>query len=159
MGQTLNRFEIRFKTNESDGLMVWMNKGVTLQGDYFAIALVDGHAELTYNLGKQKQLLIVRSQLRVDDGQWHSLIAVRKKRLGTIQIDNDTLFSGTSDPGATVLNTDGNLWIGGSHGLPTGLPQPYYAGFSGCMDEVKVDGEKLHLVIHGENTIRFCAEE
>jgi len=157
-GQAMNSFEIKFRANESNGIMLWMNKGSTLKGDYFVIAMVNGFVEFSYNLGKQKDFVPIRSQLRVDDGKWHVLIVDRKKRLGTLHVDNETPVTGTSNPGATILNTNGLLWIGGSPGLPTGLPTEYYTGFSGCIESVRIDNEKLHLVMNGDNNVQFCSD-
>lgn len=64
-GQTTNQFEIRFRATSGDGLLVWLNKGTTLTGDYLAIAINGGFIELSYNLGKQQTLHIVRSKVRL----------------------------------------------------------------------------------------------
>lgn len=51
-------------------------------------------------------------QVRVDDGQWHTLVAHRRKRLGVLRVDNERPVKGVSEKGATTLNTNGKLWIG-----------------------------------------------
>ena len=69
--------------------------------------------------------------------------------------------------GATVLNTDGKLWIGirvrvhdvksdiplptyayigGKETLPGGLPAEYYSGFRGCLRKVRVFRKRLDLI-------------
>ncbi|KAG8224568.1 hypothetical protein J437_LFUL003087 [Ladona fulva] len=92
---------------------MWTNKGNTLQGDFFAIALVNGYPQLSFNLGRQKTLLMIRSKVRVNDGAWHTIVAHRRKRVGTISVDGETPAErGVADPGASLLNTSGRLWIG-----------------------------------------------
>ena len=47
--------------------------------------------------------------------------------------------------------------LGGSPGLPTGLPAQYYNGFSGCVRAVKVDDEALSLAAHASAShLDFC---
>jgi hypothetical protein len=123
-------------------------------------------------------------QVNVSDGQWHAVVVERKKRLGIIQVDGETAVRVTADPGATILNSNGKLWIGkplyfqidtlyegdalfilfsiemavgGSTSLPSGLPSPYYEGFTGCIDHVKVDRHHLDWHRHGDNAIlHYC---
>lgn len=158
-GQKDNSFEVSFRTHSPNGLILWLNKGATVKSDYFALALADGYLELSFNLGKQKDLLIIRSSLKVDDGHWHTASLQRSRRLGILQVDNQAAVSASSEPGATELNTDGILWVGGSASLPTGLPASYYQGFMGCIRDLKLEGEFAPLAAHlnsGAAGMRFC---
>ncbi|XP_076369747.1 agrin-like [Tachypleus tridentatus] len=155
-GQRENSFRIKFRTVEKHGLLLWLNKGATTHGDYLALAVGNGLLEFSFNLGKQRHLLIIRSLIRVDDGLWHTADIIRKKTLGTLRVDDGPPVSATSEPGATELNSDGLLWLGGSPGLPTGLPDHYYFGFNGCIASVLVEGEPLYIVMHGSGAVRFC---
>ncbi|GBO44971.1 hypothetical protein AVEN_87399-1, partial [Araneus ventricosus] len=40
--------------------------------------------------------------------------------------------------------------------LPAGLPEDYYHGFRGCIESVVLDGDPLHLVMHGTGDVTFC---
>ncbi|XP_064092109.1 agrin-like isoform X6 [Macrobrachium nipponense] len=158
-GQTTNQFKVRFRATSSDGLLVWLNKRSTIIGDYLALTINGGYVELSFNLGKQQTLLIIRSKVRVDDGQWHTLVAHRRKRLGVLRVDNERPVKGVAEEGATTLNTNGKLWIGGSPNVPDGLPHAYYQGFRGCIDSVQVENRELNLVTHGDSQqVRFCDE-
>lgn len=53
-----------------------------------------------------------RLQVRVDDGQWHTLVVHRRKRLGVLRVDKERPVKGVADEGSTTLNTNGKLWIG-----------------------------------------------
>lgn len=115
----------------------------------------------------------------MSDGKWHSVIVERKKRLGSISVDGERPVRATADPGATILNSNGKLWIGnnrcevshnrglqalilllgGTTTLPPGLPSPYYEPFIGCMDKIKVDRQILDWHRHGDNAILHNCEE
>jgi hypothetical protein len=62
-GERANRYEFRFRTTESNGLILWLGRGRSLAGDFLAIAVVNGYAELSFNLGRQHSLLAIRSKV------------------------------------------------------------------------------------------------
>jgi hypothetical protein len=62
-GERTNRYEFRFRTTESNGLILWLGRGRTLAGDFLAIALVNGYAELSFNLGRQNNFVVIRSKV------------------------------------------------------------------------------------------------
>jgi hypothetical protein len=48
---------------------------------------------------------------------------------------------------------------GGSATLPSGLPAPYYLGFKGCIDEVKVSRKPLDMLSrlgNDHSPVQFC---
>lgn len=59
--QRSNRFEVRFRTEADNGMILWLSRGYSLQADYLALAIVHSHLELSFNLGKQNAFLAVRS--------------------------------------------------------------------------------------------------
>ncbi|KAG8193212.1 hypothetical protein JTE90_005560 [Oedothorax gibbosus] len=155
-GQRETNIEVTFRTSHPKGLLLWTNKGATIRGDYLALAISQGYAQLSFNLGKQVEPLLITSLHRVDDSRWHTALIERNMRFGTLTMDDNPPISNTSDPGATELNTDGVYWIGGCPSLPTGLPENYYHGFRGCIESVVLDGDPLHLVMHGTGDVAFC---
>ena len=42
-----------------------MNQGPTLQGDFLAVAVIDGKVELSFNLGKQTKPVRIISDVRI----------------------------------------------------------------------------------------------
>ena len=154
--------EISLKTYSKSGLIMWSHKGLTLKSDYMAVALVDGFVELSYNLGKQKDLFFLRSNVRVDDGKWHWINIERNKRHSVLQVDSQRPVTGVSEAGANDLNTDGLIWVGGySSTLPSGLPNDYYNGFIGCLKDFKMDSESVSLTAHAVTSSsirRYCHE-
>ena len=51
-------------------------------------------------------------KVNVSDGHWHTAVVERKKRLGSIVVDGEKPIRVTAGPGATILNSNGKLWIG-----------------------------------------------
>ncbi|GFY62708.1 hypothetical protein TNIN_474271, partial [Trichonephila inaurata madagascariensis] len=140
-----NYITITFRTNQEHGLILWMNKGPNMRGDYIAIAIVRGYITLSFNLGKETVPLISKSHFKVNDNNWHTVTVKRNKRLAHLILDNTPSITSTSEPGATELNTDGILWIGGSTAVPSGFPEAYYHGFRGCISSITIDSESLNL--------------
>ncbi|CAL4097372.1 unnamed protein product, partial [Meganyctiphanes norvegica] len=157
--QTNNQFDISFRATSPDGLLVWINKGKSLSKDYLSLAINGGYVEFSFNLGKQDNLLFIRSKIRVDDGQWHTLVAHRRKTMGVLRVDQERPVKGKAVYGATTLNTNGKLWIGGAPEIPPGLPSAYYHGFRGCVDSIQVENRDLNIVSHGDaRLINYCSE-
>ncbi|KAL5014686.1 hypothetical protein ScPMuIL_008956, partial [Solemya velum] len=160
--QRTNNFHFRFRSNKDNGLILFQNSGISVKGDYLAIAMVDGKIEFSYNLGKQtdRDLHIIRSLVKVSDGQWHTANIQRDSRVGSLQVDEEAAIIDQSTDGATQLDTDGLLWLGGKRELPWGLPTEYYNVFEGCITDMYINDEKLKLfddIQNKENSkIEFC---
>ncbi|CAH0561782.1 unnamed protein product [Brassicogethes aeneus] len=152
-----NRYEIKLKTFTSDGLVLWRAKNKNLLEDYFSVSIVDGYAELSFNLGKSEEFWSLRSKTKVDDGEWHTIQVRRRKRIGFISIDGEPPAKGIAKSGAIALRTNSKLWIGGTSSLPTGLPSSYYKGFEGCIQYVIVNRNPLDMLASNDlNKIHFC---
>nr|XP_053635121.1 agrin-like [Cherax quadricarinatus] len=62
-GQTTNHFEIRFRATAPNGVLVWLNKGTSVSRDYLALTINGGFVELSFNLGTQQSMLIIKSKV------------------------------------------------------------------------------------------------
>ena len=74
-------------------------------------------------------------------------------------MDAETPISASSFPGSSQLDSDGQVWVGGSPNLPWGLPREYYDGFQGCLDSVIINGQPLSLLDHRNShrsSVAFC---
>ncbi|CAB3372768.1 Hypothetical predicted protein [Cloeon dipterum] len=152
-----NRYELKVRTTDPDGLLLWTSEGKPVSNSYLAIALADGYPELSFNLGKQKSILTVRSKSFVSDGEWHTILVHRRKRLAHIMVDGSSPDKVVAEQGSILLNSTGYLWIGGASGLPPGLPAPYYLGFRGCFESVTAEKRPLDLIGHVDvNSLQFC---
>ncbi|XP_061592745.1 agrin-like [Cololabis saira] len=141
----VNKFELSVRTEATQGLVLWSGKGVE-RSDYIALAIVDGHVQMTYDLGSKP--VVLRSSVRVDTNRWTRVKASRALRDGSLQVGNEAPVTGSSPLAATQLDTDGALWLGGLEELSAArrLPKAYSTGFVGCIKDVVVDGVELHLV-------------
>ncbi|VDI67121.1 agrin [Mytilus galloprovincialis] len=158
--QRSNKYFIKFRTLKSNGLILYQNGKSNVLGDYLAIAIVRGRVEFSYNLGKQseKDLHIIRSSVDIDDGGWHKILAERHEREGTLKVDNEKLITDSSTEGASQLDTNGILLIGGKTRVNIELPEDYNQGFMGCIQQVLVNDRELHLVQHRRTSsaVNFC---
>nr|XP_054602129.1 agrin isoform X4 [Nothobranchius furzeri] len=141
----VNKFELSIRTEATQGLLLWSGKGVE-RSDYIALAVVDGHVQMTYDLGSKP--VVLRSSVRVDTNSWIRIKASRALRDGSLQVGNEAAVTGSSPLAATQLDTDGALWLGGLEELAVArrLPKAYSTGFVGCIKDVVVDGVEVHLV-------------
>uniref|UniRef100_A0A8C6T052 Agrin n=1 Tax=Neogobius melanostomus TaxID=47308 RepID=A0A8C6T052_9GOBI len=141
----VNKFELSLRTEATQGLVLWSGKGVE-RSDYIALAIVNGHVQMTYDLGSKP--VVLRSSVRVDTNRWIRIKASRALRDGSLQVGNEAPVTGSSPLAATQLDTDGALWLGGLEELSVArrLPKAYSTGFVGCIKDVVVDGVELHLV-------------
>ncbi|ELU10834.1 hypothetical protein CAPTEDRAFT_223648 [Capitella teleta] len=158
--ESKNSFEIHFHTLGVRGLLLLVHKSETVAGDYLAIAINSGHLEVSFNLGKElsTELFSLRSPVRVNDGHWHTLTFKRDERSASLQVDNGDVIYGSSKEGANQLDTNGDLWIGGSRNPPEGLPKSYRSGFVGCIESVYVNDSPLDLDTDRVNfsPLNFC---
>ena len=46
-----------------NGMLIWMNQGPTLQGDFLSLAIIEGKPELSFNLGKKTQPVRISSEV------------------------------------------------------------------------------------------------
>ncbi|XP_068997022.1 agrin isoform X2 [Embiotoca jacksoni] len=154
----VNKFELSIRTEATQGLVLWSGKGVE-RSDYIALAIVDGHVQMMYDLGSKP--VVLRSSVRVDTNRWIRIKASRALRDGSLQVGNEAAVTGSSPLAATQLDTDGALWLGGLEELAVArrLPKAYSTGFVGCIKDVVVDGVDLHLVEDALNspTILQCS--
>uniref|UniRef100_A0A8C6REY5 Agrin n=1 Tax=Nannospalax galili TaxID=1026970 RepID=A0A8C6REY5_NANGA len=140
-----NHFELSLRTEATQGLVLWSGKA-TERADYVALAIVDGYLHLSYDLGSQP--VVLRSTVKVNTNRWLRVRAHREQREGSLQVGNEAPVTGSSPLGATQLDTDGTLWLGGLQKLPVGqtLPKAYGTGFVGCLRDVVVGHRQLHLL-------------
>ncbi|XP_072011994.1 agrin isoform X5 [Engystomops pustulosus] len=153
-----NEFELSIKTEATQGLILWSGKG-TERSDYIALAVVGGFVQMTYDLGSKP--VVLQSTVPVNTNQWIRIKAVRNNRDGILHVGNEAPVFGSSPLGAKQLDTDGALWLGGIEKLSVShkLPKAYSTGYIGCMKDVLIDHQELHLVEDALNNppILYCS--
>ena len=81
----------------------------------------------------------------------------RDRRKGQLTVDS-SVVEAVSEDGASQLDTDGDLWVGGSRSTPRGLPVEYYIGFEGCVQFIRVEDEFLDMSADriSTNQVEYC---
>ncbi|XP_023317624.1 agrin-like isoform X1 [Trichogramma pretiosum] len=128
-GQESNKFELRLRTTHSEGVIAWVGRGKL---EHMMLSLHEGYVVLSYR--DRREQFILRSNERVDDGYFHHIRAVRRRRSTVLHIDDQIPIKQMIDTGPLVTN--GRLFVGG---------RPGHRGVKGCMRNFVADKRSLHL--------------
>ncbi|XP_063548558.1 agrin-like [Cydia strobilella] len=161
------RYEIKFRTYNDSGLLMWRRKiGIRVR-DFIGLGINNGKLQLIYTDTDVKEMnsvtheewfQYIESKNRVDDDMWHTATVRRRKRLAMLQLDDTAPIRGYSQSLLVPSKSNPKLWIGGSPSLPLGLPSALYTGFRGCVASVKANGRRIDIAtpIRPTTTIRHC---
>nr|XP_037866862.1 agrin isoform X2 [Bombyx mori] len=161
------RYEIKFRTYNDSGLLMWRRKIGVRPRDFIGLGLSDGKLQLIYTDTDSKDMnsathedwfQSLESKKRVDDGRWHTATIRRRKRLAMLQVDDLPPVRGYSQSLLVPSKSNPKLWIGGSPTLPLGLPAALYSGLRGCVASVKGNGRHIDLnsPIRPTTVLRHC---
>ena len=99
--------------------------------------VVDGRLEFSYELGSGSVQII--TPVRVDDGKRHRAVARRTARDGSLELDGVILENGRSPEGPhQVLNTKGNIYVGGLPNAEAMTTGRYIHGLKGCIHHLEI---------------------
>lgn len=100
-------------------------------------AVVDGRLEFSYELGSGSVQII--TPVRVDDGKRHRLVARRTGRDGSLELDGVIQENGRSPEGPhQILNTKGNIYVGGLPNAEAMTTGRYIHGLKGCIHHLEI---------------------
>ncbi|XP_047526387.1 agrin-like isoform X6 [Pieris napi] len=159
------RYEIKFRTFNESGLLMWRRRIGVRPRDFIGLGFSGGKLQLIFTdtdtqdiIGHDDWFQSVESRDRVDDGLWHTAILRRRKRLAMLQVDDLPPVRGYSQSLLVPSKANPKLWIGGSPSLPLGLPTSLYTGLRGCIASIKANGRHLDITnpIRPMSTIRYC---
>jgi hypothetical protein len=109
-----NRFQLDFKTSEPNGLMFFMVHEVG-KTDFIALYIKDGKLVYSFNCGSGPSHLA--TEIRVDDGKWHSVEFSRVAKHGKLVLDSIEVkvdaYNRESAGSTTNLEVRPNIYIGG----------------------------------------------
>lgn len=77
----------------------------------YCFLVVDGYLEFSYDLGSGA-VVIRNDQVRVSDGERHSVILKRQELQGSIEVDQDFTEYGKANGITYTMNCDGNIYLG-----------------------------------------------
>ncbi|XP_070074540.1 basement membrane-specific heparan sulfate proteoglycan core protein isoform X24 [Drosophila takahashii] len=141
--QTYSHIGIVFTTNKPNGLLFWWGQeaGEEYTGqDFIAAAVVDGYVEYSMRLDGE-EAVIRNSDIRVDNGERHIVIAKRDENTAMLELDQ-ILDTGDTRPTINkAMKLPGNVFVGGAPDVAAFTGFRYKDNFNGCI--VVVEGETV----------------
>ncbi|XP_026092563.1 basement membrane-specific heparan sulfate proteoglycan core protein-like isoform X5 [Carassius auratus] len=147
--------ELEINTASEDGLVLWQGvepagalslrkkhasiKELGSQGkgkDFISIGLQNGHIVFSYQLGSGEAQ--IQSSKPVNDGRWHIITAVRTGKQGYLQIDGGSVQHGQSQGKSIMVNTKGNIYLGGAPDMKALTGGKYSSGITGCLKNLSL---------------------
>ncbi|KAM6942982.1 usherin [Xenentodon cancila] len=137
--------ELSFKTHSPDGLLLCAFSPGD-QEEFLAIQIKNGRPYFLFDPQGSAVAVSVQGDggRLYNDGQWHSITAVRRGAVGTIVVNDQYSGSASASSGSSIIGENMGVFIGG---LPEDFPlrredsgdaQLVRQGFSGCLRDVSV---------------------
>ncbi|XP_069039964.1 basement membrane-specific heparan sulfate proteoglycan core protein isoform X5 [Lepisosteus oculatus] len=126
--------ELEMRSTSTDGLVFWQGVELGENGkgkDFVSLGLENGYLVFSYQLGSGEAE--IRSEVPVNDGKWHKITAVRTGRQGSIQIDGGQPVRGESEGRNVMVDTKGNIYLGGAPDIATLTGGKFVSGITGCL--------------------------
>lgn len=125
--------KLSFKTFTEDGLIYLMGKG----RQFLSLEIKKGRVLYQYDLGEGE--IAMQSDDKYNDGNWHTLEAIRQDTRGALKIDDHTVASRQEQGTTKPLATSDHIYFGG---YPPNVKHHYHtvtnSGFEGCIDDVVI---------------------
>ena len=112
--------------------------------DFVALSIVSGQVTFSFNLGELGQDTAVESPQAVSDGRWHHVVAVQNMTMASLTVDSVTVTAASTGP-LRLLDTTGNVYLGGVPALSNRFQRFSEAGFNGCLRDVEQNGVAVDL--------------
>ncbi|XP_042159703.1 basement membrane-specific heparan sulfate proteoglycan core protein isoform X10 [Oncorhynchus tshawytscha] len=126
--------ELKVNTSSKEGLILWQGVELGDQGkgkDFISLGLQNGHLVFSYQLGSGESQ--IQSREPINDGRWHKVTAVRTGKQGYIQIDGAAIQRGQSQGKSIMVNTKGNVYLGGAPDISAMTGGKFSSGLTGCV--------------------------
>ncbi|XP_072101165.1 basement membrane-specific heparan sulfate proteoglycan core protein isoform X3 [Mobula birostris] len=158
--------EMEVRTTALNGLLLWqgVKHGESGKGkDYVTLGLQNGHVLFSYQLGSGEANIL--SEDPINDGEWHTLIAVREGKSGYVQVDGGKVVRGESKGDKVMVNTSGSIYLGGAPDAKYFTGGKFTSGITGCIRKVVLVNKRpgqhrvqpVDLRVHAEGGVN--AEE
>ncbi|KAM6979899.1 usherin [Aplochiton taeniatus] len=137
--------ELSFRTKEPDGLLLCAISPGN-QEEYVALQIQNGRPYFLFDPQGSAVAVGVEGDggRKYNDGQWHVVLATRKRAVGTLVVDHRYRGNASGAAGSTIIGETTGVFIGG---LPRdfallrqdmGDTRLAQQGFTGCLRDVKV---------------------
>ena len=153
------QIEFWFRTHFSDGLIMFLASDT--QEDFIAVELREGTPWFIFDCQKGAVEISINSlSIKFNDGWWHYVEITRNRRDGQITVDKKYTGGGTSPPGASYIDQNTGVYIGGvKQGLSFRkeiLNSVYSLNssitFIGCLKELRLQNKLVSLANALEKT-------
>ncbi|KAI0242624.1 Basement membrane-specific heparan sulfate proteoglycan core protein [Lamellibrachia satsuma] len=134
--------EMTVTTRQPDGLLLWHGQKPNTQGrgkDYLSVAIHAGKVVFSYELGSGPSK--ISSVDTIDDGHPHTITVRRTGMKGSLEIDGSSFVEGKSGGPLRMLNTRGNMYIGGVPNLDVMTFDQHEKMLEGCISNVYIQGK------------------
>ncbi|XP_077565304.1 basement membrane-specific heparan sulfate proteoglycan core protein isoform X7 [Stigmatopora nigra] len=175
---SLETIELEINTLSSEGLILW--QGVETNGtlnlrklhasikelgenskgkDFISLGIHNGYLIFSYQLGSGEAKIM--SRVKINEGEWHKVKAVRTGKDGYIQIDGGAAQHGQSKGKSIIVNTKGHLYLGGAPDMATMTGGKFSSGIRGCVRNLSIrnalpDDQRVQIVdlqAHAANSV------
>ncbi|XP_033117066.1 basement membrane-specific heparan sulfate proteoglycan core protein-like [Anneissia japonica] len=114
-------------------------------GDYISLYIKDRRVVFQYDSGSGAAVITGTSE--VNAGQWHTLVAERNRRDGSLEVDDNEAIKGQSPKGLSGLDVRLKIFVGGVDN-PQQIPSKITVteSFKGCIAEIKIGDNILDIL-------------
>ncbi|XP_048872623.1 basement membrane-specific heparan sulfate proteoglycan core protein isoform X12 [Brienomyrus brachyistius] len=126
--------ELEIRTASSEGLILWQGVELGDQGkgkDFISLGLQNGHLVFSYQLGSGEARITSREP--INNADWRMIRAVRTGKQGYIQIDGGPISRGLSRGESVMVNTKGDIYLGGAPDMVALTGGKFSTGITGCI--------------------------
>jgi len=134
--------EITVSTSEPYGLIFWHGQQPEVSGrgkDFLSLAVLDGKVVFSYELGSG--IANISTVERIDDGRPHTIKASRTGKSGSLEVNGFSFVRGESQGILKMLNTEGNIYIGGVPDAELMTNGRFIRPFVGCISNLQIQGK------------------
>ncbi|XP_071944831.1 basement membrane-specific heparan sulfate proteoglycan core protein-like [Antedon mediterranea] len=142
------RIRMTFKPDtDEDGILLFNGQMQDGAGDYIAVYIKDRQIVFQYDSGSKAAVITGTSEINA--GQWHTFVAERNRRDGSLQIDGSEAIKGQSPIGSSGLDVPLQLFIGGVDQVGQ-IPSEVSvtSSFKGCLSEISISDNVLEVNDH-----------
>lgn len=139
-------FNFKAARDSPDGLLFYAGSDRHL----IAVELKDGDIVFQFKLGEKAESVRIKASQKLNDDQWHAVLAERDGRIGVLKVDNKQIYQAEDVYATQASQIDGYLdpsdvmYFGG---VPHHIPHSEVTtkSFDGCIKDVELAGSAVDL--------------
>lgn len=139
-------FEIllSLKPETTDGLVLYNGQYDSARGDYVCFGMRGGYPEFGFDVGSGPALIQGNKTLSLN--QWNSIKLKRENSVGTLEVNDEPIYTGSSLGQFSGLDLGQNMYLGNVPDA-NNVPEParFSSGYVGVISQVIINGKDLNL--------------